>query len=102
MSRSGMLVAAGGIQGAHRRPAATAPPPQPLAHAAPGHQRSCMEAWAAAAMTFDVKIKKWHAVATWTWNAGRQFWAGTGREQRPAFCVQGTYMLMAGRFASPL
>lgn len=25
-------------------------------------------------MTFDVKIKKWHAVASWTWNAG-----GTGR-----------------------
>lgn len=21
-------------------------------------------------MTFDVKIKKWHAVASWTWNAG--------------------------------
>ena len=21
-------------------------------------------------MTFDVKVKQWHAVATWTWNAG--------------------------------
>ena len=21
-------------------------------------------------MTFEVKIKKWHAVASWTWNAG--------------------------------
>jgi hypothetical protein len=22
-------------------------------------------------MTFEVKIKKWHAVASWTWNAGK-------------------------------
>lgn len=21
-------------------------------------------------MTFEVRIKKWHAVASWTWNAG--------------------------------
>lgn len=21
-------------------------------------------------MTFEVKVKQWHAVASWTWNAG--------------------------------